>query len=180
MMDSGQLCIFSVTPAMKKDFIELHPADFAAHCGSTYDKPPLQRLMDAGRLLHGHITRKMLDEIGPQLTAMVKKAIRKAKGEKNEMTNKSESEKFDTVVADCCQFRMKKSKNAMGNGIANERRKSGLRLRPLPALPAPGLSESFVRRKVPQRRSGRVPCRSEFLRLRAEQAYCVPRSTGIL
>jgi hypothetical protein len=74
MMDSGQLCISSVTPAMKKDFIELHPADFAAHCGSTYDKPPLKRLMDAGRLLHGHITREMLEGIAPQLTAMVKKA----------------------------------------------------------------------------------------------------------
>jgi hypothetical protein len=74
MMDSGQLCISSVTPAMKKDFIELHPADFAAHCGSTYDKPPLKRLMDAGRLLHGHITREMLEGIAPQLTAMVKRA----------------------------------------------------------------------------------------------------------
>jgi hypothetical protein len=74
MMDAGELCISSVTPAMKKDFIELHPADFASHCGSTYDKPPLQRLMDAGRLLHGHVTKDMLKDIAPQLTAMVKKA----------------------------------------------------------------------------------------------------------
>jgi hypothetical protein len=74
MMDAGQLCISSVTPARKDDFIELHPADFAAHCGSTYDKPWLERLMNAGRLKHGHITREMLKGIAPQLTTMVNRA----------------------------------------------------------------------------------------------------------
>jgi hypothetical protein len=74
MMDAGQLCISSVTSAKKVDFIELHPADFVSHCGSTYDKSWLTRLMDAGRLQHGHVTRAMLEGVAPVLTAMVKKA----------------------------------------------------------------------------------------------------------
>jgi hypothetical protein len=74
MMDSGEYCISSVTGAKKVDFIELHPADFVSHCASIYDKPPLQRLFDAGVLKHGHITEQMLRDVAPQVTRIVNMA----------------------------------------------------------------------------------------------------------
>jgi hypothetical protein len=74
MMDSGDHRISSVTGAKKSEFIELHAADFVSHCASTHDKPPLQRLFDAGLLKHGHITEGILRDAGPKVTAIVKKA----------------------------------------------------------------------------------------------------------
>jgi hypothetical protein len=37
MLDAGDNCIASVTPAKKADFIELHTADFVSHCASSND-----------------------------------------------------------------------------------------------------------------------------------------------
>jgi hypothetical protein len=76
MMDSGQFCIAAVTGARKGDFIELHPADFVSHCASSHDTKWLQRLFDSHRLTHGHIGEKQLDGIGPELTALIKRAQR--------------------------------------------------------------------------------------------------------
>ena len=83
MMDFGEGCIASVTGAKKADFIELHAADFVSHCASSHEKPPLQRLFDAGLLKHGHVTEQILRDAGPSATAIVKKAQNerlKAKG----------------------------------------------------------------------------------------------------
>jgi hypothetical protein len=74
MIDSGDHCIASVTAVKKADFTELHPADFVSHCASSYEKPPLQRLFNAGLLKHGHITDQILRDAGPKVTAIVKKA----------------------------------------------------------------------------------------------------------
>ncbi len=76
MMDAGRVCISSVSAAKKTDFVELHPADFVSHCGSTHDTHWLQKLMDVGRLKHGHVTREMLTRTAPQLSAMVSTARR--------------------------------------------------------------------------------------------------------
>lgn len=84
MNDCGDFSITSVTGAKKTDFIELHAADFASHCASTNDKPPLQRLFDARLLKHGHITEQMLKDVGPAATEVVRKARHerlKAKGQ---------------------------------------------------------------------------------------------------
>ncbi len=74
MMDSGGYCIASVTGAKKTDFIELHPADLASHCASSYKKPTLQRLFDAHLLKHGHIEEEKLRAVAPELTKIVYQA----------------------------------------------------------------------------------------------------------
>jgi len=74
MVDSGDGCITSVTGEKKADFIELHAADFVSHCASSYEKPLLQRLFNAGLLKHGHITEQILKDAGRTVTAIVKKA----------------------------------------------------------------------------------------------------------
>lgn len=77
MLDAGDNCIASITPAKKTDgFIELHAADFVSYCASSNDKPWLQRLFDAHRLKHGHIREKQLEAIGPELAELIKKARR--------------------------------------------------------------------------------------------------------
>jgi hypothetical protein len=74
MMDSGEFCIAAVAGANKADFIELHPADFASHCASSGDKPPLQRLFDAHLLGHGHIGEQQLKNVAPYATKIVNQA----------------------------------------------------------------------------------------------------------
>ena len=74
MMDSGEYCLASVASAKKANFIELHAADFVSHCASSHEKPPLQRLFNAGLLKHGHVTEQILRDTGPSVTAIVKKA----------------------------------------------------------------------------------------------------------
>ena len=74
MSDAGDCSIGSVTSAKKSDYIELHAADFVSHCSSSHEKPPLQRLFDAGLLKHGHVTTQMLTEIGPMLMRIMKRA----------------------------------------------------------------------------------------------------------
>lgn len=84
MLDANTTCMSSVTPANKADFIELHAADFISHCASTWDKPWLQRLLDAHRLKHGHIGEKQLDGVGPELKALISKARREREEAKRE------------------------------------------------------------------------------------------------
>lgn len=74
MMDSGELCIAAVKTAKKTDFIELHPADFVSHCASSYEKPWLQKLFDAGLLKHGHVGKEQLRNVAPFASVLVKKA----------------------------------------------------------------------------------------------------------
>jgi len=74
MMDSGEFCIAAVAGAKKADFLELHPADFASHCASSHDKPPLQRLFDAHLLKHGHIGERELKNVAPYATKIVNQA----------------------------------------------------------------------------------------------------------
>jgi hypothetical protein len=74
MLDAGDNCIASVTPAKKPDFIELHTADFVSHCASSNDKAWLQRLLEAHRLKHGHIGENQLEGASEELAAMIKRA----------------------------------------------------------------------------------------------------------
>lgn len=74
MLDAGNTCIASVTPAKKTDFIELHAADFISHCASAYEKPWLQRLFDSHRLKHAHIESQNLQDAGIALDELMKKA----------------------------------------------------------------------------------------------------------
>jgi hypothetical protein len=74
MIDAGDPCVAAVASARKEQFIELHPADFIAHCGSSHDKPWLQKLFDVDCLKHGHIGEKELMKLAPEITAIVKNA----------------------------------------------------------------------------------------------------------
>jgi hypothetical protein len=76
MLDAGDACISSVTPAKKTDFIELHPADFVSHLASSNDEAGLQKLFKAHRLKHGHIQGKSLDEVSLELGKNIAQAKR--------------------------------------------------------------------------------------------------------
>jgi hypothetical protein len=84
MLDSGETCMSSVTPANKADFIELHPADVVSHLASSNDKPWLQKLMTIHRLKHGHIEGKSLAAVGPELKRMIAQAKRERNRAKRE------------------------------------------------------------------------------------------------
>lgn len=74
MKDAGEYCIAAVASAQKKDFVQLHAADFASHVASSHDVAWMQKLFDARRLKHAHITEKMIIETSPQVKALVNRA----------------------------------------------------------------------------------------------------------
>ncbi len=74
MIDAGEWSIAAVDSAQKSDFIELHTADFLSHIASSHDVAWMQRLFDSRRLVHGHVTEKMLREAGPKVTELFRQA----------------------------------------------------------------------------------------------------------
>ena len=84
MLDSGETCISSVTPAKKADFIELHPADFVAHLASSGDRQWLDKLADIHRLKRGDIPSDTLIMVGQELACIIAKAKRERARAKRE------------------------------------------------------------------------------------------------
>lgn len=74
MMDAEEFSIVAVASARKEDFIQLHAADFVSHVASTHDVTWMQRLFDAGRLQHAHVTEKMIIETSPQVRTLINRA----------------------------------------------------------------------------------------------------------
>jgi hypothetical protein len=84
MLESGETCISSVTPARKADFIELHPADFVAHLASSGDRQWLDKLAAIHRLKRGDIPSDTLDNVGKELDILIAKAKRERARAKRE------------------------------------------------------------------------------------------------
>jgi hypothetical protein len=82
-MDTGQLSIAAVASAKKSEFIELHAADFVSHIASAYEKEWMQKLLDADRLRHGHVTEELIRENSPRITEL----FRQAKHARNKAKN---------------------------------------------------------------------------------------------
>jgi len=84
LMERGDLRVAGVASARKDDFIELHTADFLSHIASTHDVPWLNRLFDAERLAHAHVTEKIIRESCPEITRLFQKqrALRRASKER--------------------------------------------------------------------------------------------------
>ena len=74
MAHEKEWSIAAVEIAKKSDFIELHTADFLSHIASSHDLGWMQRLFEADRLEHGHVTEKMLQGASPQVTALFSRA----------------------------------------------------------------------------------------------------------
>jgi hypothetical protein len=74
MSHKSEWSIAAVEIAKKSDFIELHTADFLSHIASSHDLGWMQRLFEADRLEHGHVTEKMLQGASPQVTALFSRA----------------------------------------------------------------------------------------------------------
>jgi hypothetical protein len=83
MIDAGEWCSAAVASAKKSDFIELHAADFLSHIASSHDVAWMQRLFDAGRLMHGHVTEQLLKDTSPQITELINRARRARREAKN-------------------------------------------------------------------------------------------------
>ena len=74
MVHESEWSIAAVEIAKKSDFLELHTADFLSHIASSHDVMWMQRLFDADRLMHGHVTDQMLREASPQVTTLFRRA----------------------------------------------------------------------------------------------------------
>lgn len=85
MINEEGSCVAGVATAPKTDFVELHAADFVSHIASAHEKEWMEKLFNADRLKHGHITEKMIRDAAPQVTELFKRARRlrnKAKRER--------------------------------------------------------------------------------------------------
>jgi hypothetical protein len=69
-------CVAAVASANKRDFVELHAADFLSHIVATRDLDWMQQLFDHKRLGHVHITKKILEETNPKITNLFRQAAR--------------------------------------------------------------------------------------------------------
>lgn len=82
MMDAGEPYIAAIVSARKDEFIELHTADFVSHLSSTNDRPWMQRLFNAKRMKHAHITKDKLDSASIEVTKLFRK-VKKMRNAEN-------------------------------------------------------------------------------------------------
>jgi hypothetical protein len=84
MMYKDFACIAAVATARKSDFVELHAGDFAAHLGSTNDKPWMQRLFDSKRLAMAYIDKEHIVKTSASVKGLIGRArAARRKGEKD-------------------------------------------------------------------------------------------------
>ena len=78
MIGYSRWSVAAVTVAKKCGFIEMHTADFLSHIASTHDVRWMERLFNADRLVHDHVTEEMLRDTSSQVIELFKQA--RAKG----------------------------------------------------------------------------------------------------
>ncbi len=74
MIDAGEGSIAAVTSARKRDFLQLHAADFMSHAASSQDLAWMQRLLHAGRLRLANVTAEMLIDAAQQVKTLIERA----------------------------------------------------------------------------------------------------------
>ncbi|HET6144217.1 MAG TPA: hypothetical protein VFE02_11970 [Candidatus Acidoferrales bacterium] len=99
-MATGRVRISAVASAKKTDFIELHAADFVSHIASAHETEWMQKLFDADRLEHGHVTKQLIAENSPRVTELFRQAKHARKKLKGNLMTKSEYENFDRTMRD--------------------------------------------------------------------------------
>jgi len=97
-MSTGRAPISAVASARKADFIELHAADFVSHIASAHEKEWMQKLFDADRLEHGHVTKELLAENSPRVTELFRQARHARNKLKANVDTNTEYENFDRTM----------------------------------------------------------------------------------